>query len=366
MLLKFFRGKSPSPSQVVEHAAIFSVHEAHKPSLFKGALSGERWRHESMGKTLSTITDLKKLQELKKIAARNLISWEKKRSEPPPEVEVVYQDWGVTAMEATQKYAKIYSVLNMANSLYPGGASLEGGSAQEENMWHRTTCALSLMDKIVRHDKNYENTFLYTPEGVELVEGRRRMTTEELETLKKRCKEAYSPNACKTFHSDEPRICFRGPEVLLTASMDDFSNNKVSDPDMSFSFLVPTNIFPFRELRSAAPEHFAESHSKAPEVVKEHRDDLRRRIAAQLDTLIIANQPYAMFGAWGCGEFKNEPELIAEIYAEEIEKRASFFHHIMFPIIDTRSQSKNFDIFQKILTGIKLGEDSSPQPSSHI
>ncbi|CAM2885799.1 Uncharacterized protein conserved in bacteria [Legionella steigerwaltii] len=363
-LLKFFRGKSHTSARyAAEFSAIFESYEAHKPSLIKGSLSGERWRHESMGKTLNAITDLRKYEELKKHAAENLTVWAQTKSEPPSEVEVVYQDWGDAAKHITRKYARLYAVLNMSNSLYPGGGSLEGGSAQEENMWHRSTCARSLIDDIVTYDKDYNNTFLYTPKGKELVEGRRKMTEEELKTLEKRCKEAYSPNACKTFYSEEPRICFRGPEVLLPPSMDDYGANKVADPDMSFPFLPPTSIFSFHELRSAAPEHFAESHSKAPEVVKEHREDVRRRIAAQLDTLILAGKPYALLGAWGCGEFKNEPEVIAEIYAEEIEKRASFFQHIMFPIINTHSQHNNFDIFEKILTGIKLGEASSPQSS---
>ncbi|MGM9452782.1 hypothetical protein ACTAZI_05530 [Legionella bozemanae] len=53
---------------------------------------------------------------------------------------------------------------------------------------------------------------------------------------------------------------------------------------------------------------------------------MRRRIAAQLDTLILVGQPNVILGAWGCGEFKNEPQLVAEIYAEEIGKRAHFFN----------------------------------------
>lgn len=360
MLLKFFRRRGLQTASNPEFSAIMDMYEAQKPSLVRGALSGESWRHESMGQTLTTITDPVKLRKLKKQATANLNHWKANKAEPPSEVEVVNQDWGDVALDATRKYGRLYAVLNMANSLYPGGAALQGGSAQEENMWHRTTCALSLKDKIVICDKDYENTFLYTPEGRELVEGRKKMLPMELEMLKKRCKEAYSPDANKTFFSEEPRICFRGPIVSLPLAMDEYAPNMVADSGLSFAFLPDQHIFPFYELRSAAPEHFAESQSQEPTVLKQHKDDLRRRIAAQLDTLIIAEQPNVLLGAWGCGEFRNEPELVAEIYAEEIEKRAAFFQHIMFPIINTRSQIHNFDIFQQTLTGIKLGEDRQP------
>lgn len=90
-----------------------------------------------MGVTLDHITDPEKLHELQSQAFNNLKSWEKEKVEPPQKVEVVQQDFGVTALEVTKKHGKVYSVLNMANSLFPGGTALEGGSAQEENLWHR-------------------------------------------------------------------------------------------------------------------------------------------------------------------------------------------------------------------------------------
>lgn len=92
MFLRFFRGRATvRPS---EFASILSVHESHKPGLLSGSLSGDRWRHESMGKTLNVITDHRKAEELKRQALTNLSSWTKTRSTPPSEVEVVYKDWG--------------------------------------------------------------------------------------------------------------------------------------------------------------------------------------------------------------------------------------------------------------------------------
>lgn len=128
-------------------------------------------------------------------------------------------------------------------------------------------------------------------------------------------------------------------------------------------FLPTHQIFPFYELRSAAPEHINKSQHEVP--MNERIMEMRRRISSQLDTLIIANQPNAILGAWGCGEFHNEPELVSDIYREEIERRSSFFKHLMFPILDMRS-ARNFEVFEKALKGIKLGDTRSLQNNNKV
>ncbi|HHQ9288711.1 TPA: poly(ADP-ribose) glycohydrolase domain-containing protein [Legionella anisa] len=357
--LRFFAKKMPSSEA---YSSVRDVYASHKPSLIKGSLTGQRWRYQRMGQTLERITNVQKYKELQQQATANLTLWEKTKSSAPSVVEVVYKDWGVATLEATKKYGVMYSVLNMANSVYPGGAALEGGSAQEENMWLRSTCALSLIDKLVKLDKEYSDTFVYTKEGIELIEARKKMTAKERDILRGRCPIIFPPEVYKTFHSDVPRICFRGPEISLPPTVDDYpSSGHVASPEMSYEFLSPLSIFPFHELRSSTPEHFTEAKPKDPSVLKEYREDLRRRIAAQLDTLILTGQPFVILGAWGCGEFKNDPQLVAEIYAEEIEKRALFFQHIMFPIINTKSHSDNFGVFDRMLTGLKLGDTNSPK-----
>lgn len=125
MISKLMLFKSPtykSPSIIKE------VHALHKPNLFTGSISGNRWRHKSMGKTLDWITDFNKVMELQTQAQSNLKKWAKKRISSPNLVEVVFKDWGVATLEATKKYGVPYSVLNMANPIFPGGAALEGGS----------------------------------------------------------------------------------------------------------------------------------------------------------------------------------------------------------------------------------------------
>ncbi|MCW8399140.1 DUF2263 domain-containing protein [Legionella sp. PATHC038] len=336
-------------------ALIKEVHAAHKPSFVRGSLTGERWRHKSMGKTLDYIIDTNKLKELHTQAQFNLSQWEQQKVSPPKSVEVVPKDWGLATLEATKRHGVTYSVLNMANPEFPGGAALEGGSAQEENMWHRSTCAQSLLDKIIYLDKA-TMTFRYTNMAKKLLEAKIKMTDKEYEALKQHNSQADAI-AYKVLFNRHPRICFRGPEVVpVTSGFDDEGSSKLAaDSGLSYSFLHPSTIFPFYELRSAAPEFSIEPHELAPKALQQYTTDLRRRIAAQLDTLIIENKTHVILGAWGCGAFKNDPSVVAQIYAEEIEKRAHLFDHIVFPIINTGPHD-NYTVFDQCLTGMKLGE----------
>ncbi|CAM2735279.1 Uncharacterized protein conserved in bacteria [Legionella steigerwaltii] len=344
------------------NSPIKEVYAAHKPNLITGSISGNKWRHKSMGKTLNYITDPNKLMQLQKQAQLNLSQWAQKRIPPPKSVEVVPKDWGVATLEATKKHGVTYSVLNMANSVFPGGAALEGGSAQEENMWMRSTCPLSLLDKMIYLDKD-TMTFRYHDTASKLLDAKIKMTDEEREVLKKH-REELDAIVYKVLFNQELRVCFRGPEVVLvTSGFDDFgANRNIPDSDRSYSFLHPSDIFPFYEFRSAAPDLNAEPHALDSESLKQYTADLRRRIAAQLDTLILEGKAHVILGAWGCGAFKNDPSIVAEIYGEEIEKRARFFEHIMFPILNTSSYD-NYAIFDKCLTGMKLGDQYSTTPT---
>ncbi|CAM3043922.1 Uncharacterized protein conserved in bacteria [Legionella steigerwaltii] len=353
MKAKLFRAQSGSSSLIKD------VYASHKPSFLSGSISGNRWRHKSMGKTLDCIFDPNKLQELQRQAQFNISQWAKQRIIPPKSVEVVHKDWGVATLEATKKHGVLYSVLNMANSIYPGGAALEGGSAQEENMWQRSTCALSLLGKMIFLDKD-TMTFRYNDTARKLLEAKIKMTDGEREILKKH-REVSEPILYKVLFDQEPRVYFRGPEVaLITSGFEDFApDRRIPDSSRSYSFLPPSDIFPFYELRSAAPElSTAESHDLDHKALTLYTADLRRRIAAQLDTLILEGKRNVILGAWGCGEFKNDPKIVAQIYAEEIEKRALSFDHIVFPIINTGSHD-NHAIFEKQLSGMKLGSTNS-------
>ncbi|KTD01287.1 DUF2263 domain-containing protein [Fluoribacter gormanii] len=342
---------------------IKDVHFYNKPSYLLGVFSGNGWRHKSMGKTIEHVTDPRLYDELKSHASANLKLWKNERVDPPHKVEVVYQDFGDAALEVTRKHGKIYPVLNMANSLFPGGAVLEGGNAQEENMWHRSSCVRSLLSKGIYYDET-RKCFLYDEQTRKLLSAQEKMSPEELESLSIR-RGMQLPEAYKVFMNDDPQICFRGPEILVPTGSEELTSRKqfIADSALSYTFLPKNKIFPFYEFRSAAPElvdrkiDFKDEHA-----VREYVKDLSRRIGAQLDTLILKGKTEAIMGAWGCGSFKNDPEIIASIYREEIEKRAQHFQHIVFPIINNEN-GPNFQVFQKYLDGVQLGKSAGKSRS---
>lgn len=333
--------------------AIKTVMSKNAPGLLVGRFTGDYERHQSMRKTIAEITDAEKYQQLQQSAHDNLSRWQSERVESPLKVDVEELDWGVAALSATKKYGESYAILNMANSEFPGGLAFEGGSAQEENIWHRTTCALSLLDSGVYLDKE-NHVYRYNEAASDLVSGRVKLSTEELQRLNE-LRHQRLVEANKVYFNQCPQICFRGPEFLVDQGVDFGKNSFFAEPSLSFHSLSPKLIFPFYELRSAAPDLSGQKINWQDAIfIEKYTKKVRKQIAAQLDTLILAGVPNVILGAWGCGAFKNNPDIISKLYREEIEKRCEHFQHIIFSIMNTRDYSGKFGLFQKQLHGLKL------------
>ena len=308
-----------------------------------------------MGKTIDCITNGRKLAELHIHAMENMEEWINKGISSPKCVEVINEDWGVVTLEASKKYGKIYTVLNMASSVFPGGGALEGLSAQEENMWHRSTCPVSLLDDNVLFDEESQS-FVYDSTTRDLLQGKILMSAAEQASLRSLYRSTVP--AYKALIVPYPQVCFRGPEITfpdISSFLESPALNKgVSDTVRSFEFLPNESIFMFYELRSAAPELQARPNTFDSETLSLYEADIRRRISSQLDTLLLEGKYHVCLGAWGCGAFKNDANIVARIYAEEIRKRASLFEHIVFAIINTGMRDLHA-VFKQDLQHIELG-----------
>ena len=56
-----------------------------------------------------------------------------------------------------------------------------------------------------------------------------------------------------------------------------------------------------------------------------------------------------ILGAWGCGAFKNDPQLVARIFWDLLNPRGPFrnrFDRVVFSILDTRGEQRNIHAFQ--------------------
>ena len=321
--------------------------------------SGESWRYQSIQQTLTTITNEHSLRELEHHAHNNMQRWQKNCSAPPGRVEVVTDDWGIACSDASQQYGGPYTVLNHASARFPGGGFLRLGTAQEENMWHRSTCALSLKsDHILFDSERY--SFSYDEYMTNLVNGEIPMDPADIGLLDQKTRH---PNhrAYQVYLDPTPQICFRGPECLINhaGEMDAASgkNTIFAEPEFSFQFLPHDSIFPFYELRSAAPNLTSDHQNwDDPKFARIYHEAIQRCIAAQLDTLIAQGKKQIILGAWGCGEFHNDPNIIASTYKEEIYKRSKHFQHIVFAILrNTSHHHINHTAFQNHLADLKLG-----------
>jgi uncharacterized protein (TIGR02452 family) len=71
-----------------------------------------------------------------------------------------------------------------------------------------------------------------------------------------------------------------------------------------------------------------------------------------LSLAIKNNTKNIILGAWGCGVFKNDPDVISKLFYKilVIEGYSNYFDSVVFAIINDRnSVGNNFDIFYQNL-----------------
>jgi hypothetical protein len=212
---------------------------------------------------------------------------------------------------ATEKYGEIFACLNFADSIKPGGGYRNGRETQEEDIFLRTDCHFSLD----RNDanllesyttENHENDYRYSYKTIDLING----------------------ITGRVYLGAKPQICFRG-------SYDERAGKNCP-------LYNESEIFPFYELRSAACDFRSLDY---PNDSIEAIAQTEIRIAAQLDTLIEHGIRHAVFGAFGCGVFGNDPNIVANAYYKEITKRKHKFDAIWFAMY---RPGKTFHLFTSI------------------
>jgi hypothetical protein len=194
----------------------------------------------------------------------------------------------------------------MANADYPGGGYLEGCLAQEENMFRRTDCHFSLEPWQLSVTGRQ-----YTPEFTRLIKGRAGQVYLDVDT---------------------PRVCVRGKEER-------------DQDDLGYRWLRDEEIFPFYELRSAAPTCFTGMQFRP--------NEMKRRICAQFETLMDHGVRHVVFGAFGCGAFGNPALEVARIYKDQVIQHWECFDHFVFAIFDAGYGPDNYTAFAKVFQSLQ-------------
>lgn len=226
------------------------------------------------------------------IAKYNLKLWSKEAApQHYPKVAVLNADWAQACYVSTKNHGTIHAVLNMANSIFPGGGYKIGCGAQEENLFRRSDCSL------------YDCPETYPQNMTDLLS---------------------ASHGSVYLDTNNPRICIRGPENL-------------EENDLGYHWLPNDSIFPFLEMRASALDLNSQPWNE---------NECEKRIEAQFTTLLKNNIKHVILGAFGCGCFGNPPEYVAKCYKKQILQHQSNFDAVVFAII---GNNNNYITFKNII-----------------
>lgn len=203
-------------------------------------------------------------------------------------------------MHSEHPDAKI-AVLNFANSKYPGGGVKKGSRAQEESL-----CRTSTLYPVISADKF--SASYYGPNG------KRRGDDKALQSDNL----IYSPGIiiCKTTDKDPKRVDesqFTAVDVITCAAPNLGASKRGPAVSIDDESLYRLHVGRASHIVGAAAENGA-------------------------DILIL--------GAFGCGAFKNDPEVVARAYKEVLSTYARHFQAVIFPI----PAGENLETFRRVLS----------------
>jgi uncharacterized protein (TIGR02452 family) len=205
-----------------------------------------------------------------------------------PRIEVTDETTGAAARRLVEdEGAKNLLALNFASAKNPGGGFLGGAKAQEEDL----ACASALYPCLRTQPRYYEvhrasPSMLYTDHMI------------------------HSPDV--PFFRDEDHGLLERP------------------------FLVSI-------LTSPAPNAGEAQRKQAGEEAQVERT-LRRRAGKILALAAERGHRCLVLGAWGCGVFRNDPELVAEAFAPVV---GLGFERVVFAVYDRGKEQPNLRAFQR-------------------
>lgn len=198
------------------------------------------------------------------------------------------------------------AVLNFASATNPGGGVTKGSTAQEECL-----CRCSNLYPILHQEKCL--------------------------------KEYYGVNKKQDTNL--------GSDAII------YSRNVYVFKDKEYNLLPENERFYVDVITCAAPNLRENPRNKYNDGASEEKltlseDELYnihvKRAKNILNVAVNNEIDYIVLGAFGCGAFKNDPEVVAKAYRDVLEDYKYCFKVIDFAIIDGK-YSNNYEIFKKIL-----------------
>lgn len=196
------------------------------------------------------------------------------------------------------QYKKV-AVLNFASATSPGGRVWDGSSAQEESL-----CRISTLYQVLSTSKVAKEGY-YKYHKTHMVEY-----------------PFYTNNLVYT------------PDIIVFRP----------DVDIPETFLPDHEWYYVDVITSAAP-NLIHAHIEPSNL----EDLLIQRIATIFKVAIAHNIEVLVLGAYGCGVFRNPPELVAQCFKTVIERFEGYIPIVDFAIIDDANGTGNYSTFKDIL-----------------
>ena len=219
---------------------------------------------------------------------------------------------GKRTLEASESYAKQgkrVCVLNFASATNPGGGVVRGSSAQEEAICRCSTLypclnTKEMWNKFYGPHREADNP-LYNDDCI------------------------FTP-AVKVFKSDTNL-----PELLPETDWWDVDVITCAAPNL--------RNMPGNQMNPSAGSKKAVISYDGLKAL--HTSRIRR-----IFEVAIANKAEVLIlGAFGCGAFRNPPELVAEVFAEFTETYRGCFDVIEYAVYHTERETANYETFQNAM-----------------
>lgn len=201
-----------------------------------------------------------------------------------PNISVINE----SSLNAAMKFENA-TILNFASAVRPGGGYIKGSNAQEEclcrssGLYEVISTFTSFYEDNIKNDSNiYLDTIIYSP-------------------------------SVPFFRNDYGKLM-------------------LSDNEEPRFFDVITGAMP--NLNSRSDEARSTKFRKN---VDELAEIYRRRISLVLNSASLHGTKNLILGAWGCGVFRNDPDLVSKIFAEELQNGFGF-ENVVFAILDNHEE----------------------------
>lgn len=197
------------------------------------------------------------------------------------------------------------AVLNFASPMNPGGAVWQGGTSQEESLCRISTLYLAL-DTPEVHEKFYEQNHYGT-----------------------------------SLHSD---TCVYTPGICI------FKKDDIFPEELRRAVWASVDV-----ITCSAPDAKGFESFSREEIERLHYFRGKRILDVALDNGVDR----LILGAFGCGGFKNDPQIVAAVYAKLMREYEGKFAEVEFAIYHEGDEIRNYEAFRDAFETNKT-EDCSP------